>query len=178
MKIAWATGRWLVLAAIAVVAAVVLVPMFLGNAPVASGPNAAVGKPAPVFALQDDLGAPASLDHYRGKVVVLNLWASWCPPCRAEMPDLQRLAQRYPTIAVIGVNEGESAERARAFAQSLRIGFPIWVDSSQQYGRVFASLGLPTTIVVSRDGTVVRGFDGALTFAQMSEAVAPLTQAR
>ena len=102
----------------------------------------------------------------------MNLWASWCPPCRAEMPDLQRLAQRDPSIVVIGVNEGESAERARAFAQSLGIGFPIWVDSAQQYGRVYAAQGLPTTIIVGPDGNVVRAFDGALTYSQMTDAVA------
>ena len=74
----------------------------------------------------------------------MNLWASWCPPCRAEMPDLQRLQTAYARdgIAIVGVNEGESPQRARAFADSLGIRFPIWIDVGQQYGRTYAALGL------------------------------------
>jgi hypothetical protein len=76
------------------------------------------------------------------------------------------------------VNQGESPERARAFAKSLQINFPIWIDDRQQYGRIFTALGLPTTVVIGRNGVVVRGFDGALTFAQMRAAIAGLVAAR
>lgn len=114
-----------------------------------------------------------SLSQERGKIVVMNLWASWCPPCRAEMPDLQRFAQAYARrgVAVIGVNQGESARQARAFAQALRITFPIWLDPGQEYGRAYAALGLPTTVVIARDGTIVRGFDGPLSFDDLRSAV-------
>ncbi len=95
----------------------------------------------------------------------MNLWASWCPPCRAEMPDLQRLAETdaHRGVAVVGVNEGESPQKARAFADALRIRFPIWIDSSERYGLIYAALGLPTTVIVDRRGIVMRGFDGPLT---------------
>ncbi len=144
-----------------------------------TGPAGLTGQTAPVFALQDDRGRPVSLEAYRGQIVVMNLWASWCPPCRAEMPDLQRLSQAYRGrgLAIVGVNEGESPERARAFADALQIAFPIWIDEQQQYGRVYAALGLPTTIVVGRDGKVVRGFDGALAYPQMRAAVNDLVTA-
>jgi cytochrome c biogenesis protein CcmG, thiol:disulfide interchange protein DsbE len=153
---------------------------FVSPALRSSGPEGLAGQAAPVFSLRDDRGAPVSLDAYRGKVVLMNLWASWCPPCRAEMPDLQRLANAYAGsgFAVVGVNEGESSERARAFADSLQIRFPIWVDAGQRYGRTYGALGLPTTVIVDRQGTVVRGYDGALTFAQMQSAVAPLVRMR
>ena len=96
------------------------------------------------------------------------------------MPELQRLSDVYGArgVVVVGVNQGESAQRAAAFAQSLRIRFPIWLDDRQQYGRIFTALGLPTTVIVGRDGVVVRGFDGALTFAQMQAAIAGLVRAR
>lgn len=138
------------------------------------------GQPAPVFLLADDAGKRVSLAQYRGQVVVMNLWATWCPPCRAEMPDLQRLADAYRArgLVVVGVDEGESAERARAFADALRIGYPIWIDDQQRYGRVYTALGMPTTVVVGRDGNVVRGFDGALAYPQMQAAVADLVAAR
>ncbi len=169
---------WAIAVAALGIAFLVLEPFFISPARHGGGPEGLVGESAPVFPLRDDRGALVSLDRYRGRVVVMNLWASWCPPCRAEMPDLQRLAAgyRHGGIAIVGVNEGESAERARAFAQSLGIRFPVWIDAGQRYGRIYAALGLPTTVILDRRGIVVRGFDGALTFAQMEAAVSPLAR--
>jgi thiol-disulfide isomerase/thioredoxin len=169
---------WILAACGAIVAAFVVVPFF--SKPVQpGGPAGLAGRPVPVLNLTDDDGRPVTLDGLRGKVVVVNLWASWCPPCRAEMPDLQRYADDEGArgVAVIGINQGESPERASAFARSLRISFPIWIDRDQQYGRAFAALGLPTTVVVGRDGIVARGFDGPLTYADVQRAVAPLLKA-
>jgi peroxiredoxin len=166
--------------AIALVSVVLMIvifePFFVSSPTKAAGPAGLAGQAAPVFALKDDSDSPVSLDQYRGRIVVMNLWASWCPPCRAELPDLQRVASLYATrgVSIVGVNEGESAERARAFAAALQIRFPIWIDGSERYGRAYGVLGLPTTIVVDRRGTIVRGFDGALTFDQMRAAVDPL----
>jgi thiol-disulfide isomerase/thioredoxin len=142
----------------------------------ATGPAALQGQVAPSFAVPSMSGATSQLAAYRGRVVVMNLWASWCPPCRAEMPDLQRLYQTYKTqnLIVLGVDQGESAQRVGAFAQSLGIHYPILLDQQQQYGRVYAALGLPTTILVDRSGVVVRGFDGPLSYQQMVAAVTPL----
>lgn len=171
----------LVLAAAAlVVCALVLVPFFRSAPQKAAGPSGLAGQAAPVFDLRDNTGKPVSLSAYRGRIVVMNLWASWCPPCRAEMPDLQRLAAEYGArgVSVVGVNEGESPERAAAFAKALGIAFPIWIDDRQQYGRVYAALGLPTTVVVGRDGIVVRGYDGQLTLADMRAAVSGLVNPR
>lgn len=167
---------WLLGFAAVAVAAIVLVPLFIAPGARPAGPEGLVGEPAPVFALQNDRGQPVSLEAYRGKIVVMNLWASWCPPCRAEMPDLQRLAAAYASrgVAVVGVNEGESPERASEFARSLRIEFPIWIDTQQQYGRLFAALGMPTTTIVDRNGFVARGFDGPLTYDEMQKAVGGL----
>jgi peroxiredoxin len=171
---------WLIAAAALAIALMVLEPFFSAQKTRAGGPAGLAGQAAPVFALRDDRGAPVSLDQYRGSVVVMNLWASWCPPCRAEMPDLQRLARSSAGrgVAIVGVNEGESPERARAFAKSLGIRFPIWIDGNQQYGRTYAALGLPTTVILDRRGLVARGFDGALTFDQMQAAVAAVVRMR
>jgi len=166
---------WLLVALAIVIAGAIVAPFFRSSPGTrAVGPAGLAGQPAPVFALRDDAGTPVSLAAYRGKVVVMNLWASWCPPCRAEMPELQRFADTYRErgVVVVGVNQGESAQRASAFARALHIHFPIWLDDRQQYGRVYTALGLPTTVVIGRDGTVARGFDGPLTFAQLRAAVA------
>jgi peroxiredoxin len=169
---------WAIAAVALVVAVIVLAPFFPSQKASPAGPAGLVGEAAPVFTLRDDRDRPVSLDRYRGRIVLMNLWASWCPPCRAEMPDLQRLADSYDdaAIAIVGVNEGESASRAQSFAESLRIRFPIWVDASQRYGRTYAALGLPTTVILDRRGVVVRGYDGPLTFDQMRAAVASVVQ--
>jgi thiol-disulfide isomerase/thioredoxin len=169
-------ANWLYWIAGAIIIAVVLAVYFRGGPPQASGPAALQGQSAPSFAVPMLAGSTSGLGSYRGHVVVMNLWASWCPPCRAEMPDLQRLYQDYKSrnVVVLGVDQGESAQRVAAFAQSLGIHYPILLDQQQQYGRVYAALGLPTTIVVSADGIVVRGFDGPLSYPQMVAAVTPL----
>lgn len=162
------------------IAAYILKPFFMSTTHSGAGPEALTGLPAPVFTLRDDRGAVVSLERYRGHVVLMNLWASWCPPCRAEMPDLQRLAdaRARSDLVIIGVNEGESPARAREFADSLGIRFPIWIDASERYGRTYAALGLPTSVILDRNGTVVHGYDGPLTFAQMQAAVTPFAQMR
>lgn len=153
---------------------------FKNSGPAASstgvGPAALNGSFAQSFPVARFDGSTDELQRYRGKLVLMNLWASWCPPCRAEMPDLQRLAARYRSkgLVVLGVDEGESAQNAGAFARSLGITFPILLDQEQRYGRVYSALGLPTTIIVRPSGIVARGIDGALTYGEMQEAIAPL----
>jgi peroxiredoxin len=92
------------------------------------------------------------------------------------MPDLQRLYSSNASrgLVIVGVDQGESASRARNFAQALGVHYPIWIDSDQRYGRAYSALGLPTTIIVDRRGFIVKGFDGALTYPQMQSAVVPL----
>lgn len=173
--------NWLFwIAGIAIIAAVLAV-YFRGNgAAPPAGPGSLTGRIAPSFRVAALGGGTAELNEYRDHVVVMNLWASWCPPCRAEMPDLQRLyaAYRSHSVVVLGVDEGESAQRAGAFAGSLGIHYPILVDQDQNYGRVYAALGMPTTIIVDRNGTVVRAFDGPLSYPQMVGAIRPLLNQR
>ncbi len=169
-----------VLVAAGLVAALFIVlPFFNATSPGSNWEGGLVGETAPAFALNDDAGRQVSVNRYHGEIVLMNLWATWCPPCRAEMPDLQRLSDAYRgRLAIVGVNEGESVERARAFARSLGIAFPIWMDEEQRYGRAYGVLGLPTTVIVGRDGKILRAVDGALSYAQMRAAVSALVGAR
>ena len=164
---------WLVGAAIAVA---ILAAYFRNGGAAAAGPAALTGQKAPSFAVQSLGGGTSGLDRYRGRIVVMNLWATWCPPCRAEMPELQRLYANYRSrnVVVLGIDQGESGSRAREFADSLGIHYPILIDEQQQYGRVYTALGMPTTIVVDGNGIVVRGFDGALSYDQMVAVIQPL----
>jgi thiol-disulfide isomerase/thioredoxin len=171
--------KWL-LAVGGALAAVVVLKQYFPTAGPATTQIAAAGKTAPSFPVPAIDGKSQTLAAYRGKIVVMNLWATWCPPCRAEMPDLEKLYETYRGrgLVVIGINQGESRQRAAAFAQSFHITYPIWLDSQQQYGRTYIALGLPTTVVIDRAGVPVPpGFDGPLTYAQMKAAVAPLFRA-
>jgi peroxiredoxin len=160
----------------AVIAAIVLAVYFRGSSATPSGPAALAGQPAPSFAVPQLSGGSSELVQHRGRIVVMNLWATWCPPCRAEMPDLQRLYETYKNrnVDVLGVDQGESAVRVAAFAKSLGIHYPILLDHNQQYGRVYAALGLPTTVIVDPQGVVSRAFDGPLSYPQMVDAITPL----
>jgi peroxiredoxin len=95
------------------------------------------------------------------------------------MPALQRFARENAgKVVVLGVDQGESASAAATYAHEHGVTFPILVDEQQQYGRAYQGIGLPTTVIVARDGRVVRGIDGAMTLEQMRAAVAPALAAK
>ncbi|MEO6990406.1 MAG: TlpA disulfide reductase family protein [Candidatus Baltobacteraceae bacterium] len=146
----------------------------------AGGPSMLAGAPAQSFQLPRLGGGTGSLADYRGRIVVLTLWATWCPPCRAEMPDLERVHRALAArgVVILGIDQGESAQAAGAFVRELGVTFPILLDEQQQYGRVYEAVGLPTTIVVDRTGHIVRGIDGPVTFTQVRDIVAQLLAAR
>jgi thiol-disulfide isomerase/thioredoxin len=161
---------------------VIVVALFLSgcyNAPdpggaVSGGPGALAGAPAQSFDVRRTDGHPDSLARYRGRVVLLNLWATWCPPCREEMPALERFARENAgQVVVLGVDQGEAATVAAAYARERGVTFPILVDEQQQYGRAYEGIGLPTSVIVGRNGRIVKGIDGAMTIEQMRSAVAP-----
>lgn len=169
----------------AVAVLLVVIAFYPGGTPqpnlsVNAGPRMLAGAPAQSFPVKRVDGSPDALGNYRGHVVVMNLWATWCPPCREEMPALERLYREYRSkgVVVIGVDQGEAAHVAAAYARAHGVTYPILVDEDQDYGRAYAAVGLPTTIVVGRDGHIVKGVDGELTLAQMREAVAPALRAQ
>jgi len=96
------------------------------------------------------------------------------------MPDLERLyeSERARGLVVLGVDQGESAEAAGAFARTHGVTFPILLDQDQRYGRAYAAIGLPTTVIVDRSGHIIKGIDGALTLAEMHDAVDPALRAQ
>jgi cytochrome oxidase Cu insertion factor (SCO1/SenC/PrrC family)/thiol-disulfide isomerase/thioredoxin len=137
--------------------------------------SAAAGGSAPEFATVDLGGRPISLAEYRGRPLVLNFWASWCGPCRKEMPLLQRAADAHPGLAFLLVNERDDAGRARAFAGELRVTLRSAVDAD---GRVAAAYkvgqALPATIFVAADGTIQGRYLGELDEATLMSHVRAL----
>lgn len=140
------------------------------------GPAALVGAPAASYPLTRLGGGTDSVGSHRGHVVLVNLWASWCAPCRSETPALEKLYEQDRTrgLVVLGIDQGESVNAAAGFARDERLQYPILVDQDQRYGRAYAAIGLPTTVIVDRSGHIARGIDGELSLAEMHEAVDPL----
>jgi cytochrome c biogenesis protein CcmG, thiol:disulfide interchange protein DsbE len=150
------------------------VPATIADAGLIPSPH--VGFPAPDFALETLDGARTSLAEQRGKVVIVNLWASWCGPCRAEMPAIQRLydAQREEGLSVLAVHGTfqDSEASARAFADELGLSFPIVLDRDGEVSRRYRLRALPSTFIVDRRGTIREViFGGPLSEATLQSKV-------
>ena len=107
-----------------------------------------------------------SLASLRGRVVLLNTWATWCLPCRQEMPAFEALYRdpRNEGLQVVGVNidEGQADEQVARYVEAKGISFPIWRDPENRFARRFRALGVPETLLLSREGIVVRHWQGAI----------------
>lgn len=136
---------------------------------------------APVFAATfDDLdGAPVALADFRGSPLVLNFWATWCPPCRKEIPDLMEIQRRYGTrgVTLIGIAVEEKAP-VTAFVKDQQINYPILVGRDKGIQLLQAignqSAGLPYTVVLDRQGNIVFTKRGALTRERLEQVLEPL----
>ncbi|HYC49839.1 MAG TPA: TlpA disulfide reductase family protein [Gemmatimonadaceae bacterium] len=117
-----------------------------------------IGKQAPAYSAQSLAGDSVSLAAARGKVVLLNVWATWCHPCRDEIPELQRLHEQYRArgLELIGVSVDAAGndESIRAFAQEFRMTYPIWRDPDDHISTRFLIYGVPATFLVDRDGVL------------------------
>lgn len=121
---------------------------------------------APDFELQTVDGATAGITDFRGKVVLLNFWATWCPPCKAEMPDLNALHRSHGDtrgFTVVGINLEETASDVRDFAAQHQLAFPLLLDSDGQVtSKLFAIRTLPTSMIIDRDGFIRDAWTGQL----------------
>jgi thiol-disulfide isomerase/thioredoxin len=127
-------------------------------------PAAEEGRAAPNFHLRDIGDGASSLTDYRGKWVLVNFWASWCGPCRSEVPDLQELAQRRPDdIVILGVNQQETREAAAKFADEFDVTYPVVLDRSGEVSQAYRAQGLPVSYLVSPEGVIVKAYRGRIT---------------
>ena len=113
-----------------------------------------LNKPAPDFTLKALDGKNIKLSEMAGNVVLINFWASWCGPCREEMPLLNNLHNKYAPLgfAVFGVNVEEDVNGAQAFLRDYPVDFPVLLDSSNQVSKQYQVIAMPTTVMVDRDG--------------------------
>ena len=115
---------------------------------------APVSGPAPDFTLKSLDGTNMKLSEMAGNVVLINFWASWCGPCREEMPLLNALHNKYQPLGftVLGINVEEQVDSARGFLRDFPVDFPVLLDNRNQVSQLYEVVAMPTTVVVDRDG--------------------------
>ena len=146
---------------------------------IAFAPSVVLGQEvkAPQFKLRDLNGRTVRLSDYQGKVVLINFWATWCPPCRAEMPDLVRLQREHGKegLQIIGVTyPPETKSRVRRFAKRLKVNYPIILGTSEIKARFSSDETLPLTVVIDRNGKVSDIISGILLREEFDEKIKPL----
>lgn len=156
----------------AIVAGLLLAPLVSsGDDPV----GAMVGLPAPeVSADLFDGGSWRLSEHLAGdgRPLVLNLWASWCEPCRDEIPELTAFAERNPDVLTVGIAVRDEREAAAALVAELEPGYTVGFDATSRLRDQYVGFGMPATFIIDRQGVVVRQFDGPVTADMLEEALA------
>jgi len=177
-------GAWLAMGAVAV--ALLLIYLAPGAAPPAvdgddighEADAAVVGSRAPMhFTLKDMNGVEVKLSSFKGKIVMLNFWATWCPPCKVEIPDLVQLQKQYGEhLVILGVSIDDTPEQLKPFAAEYHVNYPLLVgkgrdDVTEAFGGTWA---LPSTAIIGRDGKIARKHTGIRTKEQFESDIKAL----
>jgi peroxiredoxin len=138
----------------------------------------ATGKPAPLnFTVKDMNGASVNFASFKGKIILLNFWATWCGPCKYEIPDLISLQEQYKDdIVVLGFSVDDTPEQLKAYAAEYEVNYPLLVGSGHEniqdaYGPMW---GIPVTIIIAPDGTIARKQSGIRTREQFEREIKAL----
>lgn len=156
-----------------VLLAVVTLVAGIGVAMGKQGPQVAPepGYVAPNFTLTDFQGKQLSLSDFRGKLLFVNFWASWCPPCKAETPALVKMYHKYGSrISFLGVNltGSDNPLNAQAFIKQMGITYPVLMDTTLSVTQQYRVLGIPTSLFINRKGVIVARVTGDMSSALMS----------
>jgi thiol-disulfide isomerase/thioredoxin len=138
----------------------------------------ATGQVAPMrFTLKDMHGADVNLSSFKGKVVLINFWATWCGPCRAEIPGLVELQDQYrDDLTILGVSIDDPAEKLKPYAAEFKINYPVLVGNGHQdmqdaFGPLY---GIPVSVIVGRDGRIAKKHSGIATKEQFEREIKAL----
>ena len=134
--------------------------------------------PAPAITLTDLSGNALNPSRYKGQVVLINFWAAWCAPCRAEIPQFMRLQDQYRSrgFQAVGISLDDSESALRDFCRESKVNYPI-VMGNQKIAEAFGGvLGLPTTFLIGRDGLIHAKYEGATDFPKLEHEITALLQ--
>jgi thiol-disulfide isomerase/thioredoxin len=136
------------------------------------------GKPAPLqFTLKDMNGVDVKLANFKGKVILLNFWATWCGPCRAEIPSLVKLQEQYgKDLVILGVSVDDPIEKLKPYATEMKMNYPVLVgngrdDVQDAYGPLW---GIPVSVFVDRDGKIAKKHSGIASKDQFEREIKAL----
>jgi peroxiredoxin len=137
-----------------------------------------VNFPAPQLTLADLSSRTVSLDDYRNSIVLVNNWATWCPPCKAEMPTLQKYYEDHAEqgFVVIAIESGESMNEVSTFVQKNSLTFPVWIDIKGLALEKFNNWDLPSSYVIDRNGKVRLTWTGPISMEMLEKYVTPLLE--
>jgi cytochrome c biogenesis protein CcmG/thiol:disulfide interchange protein DsbE len=150
-------------------------PPSKGGTRVGSAPRE-VDFPAPELVLVNLDGVPVSLSELRGQVILVNNWATWCPPCRAEMPELQAYFQAHAAdgFILVGINSGDRQDQVVDFVRQYGLTFPIWVDPTGLALHAFQNNALPSSYVIDKSGTVRLVWVGGVSLEALEAYLTPM----
>ena len=184
-------SMWLAMGAVAVALGLIWLAPGIGEHQDEAGPSGAVteypgepddvkatGKPAPLhFTLKDMNGADVQLASFKGKVILLNFWATWCGPCKAEIPSLVELQQQYgDDLVILGFSVDDPVEKMKPYAAQYKINYRLLVgngreDVQEAFGPLF---GIPVSVIIGRDGNIAKKHSGIATKAQFEREIKAL----
>ncbi|GFN34916.1 TlpA family protein disulfide reductase [Tepidimicrobium xylanilyticum] len=129
----------------------------------------AIDKLAPNFTLESLQGEEVSLEDYRGKIVLINFWGTWCQYCDKEMPDLQRLHEENDDLMVLAIDVMEEREKVEEYIKKGGYDFKVLLDTKGEVARTYLVSGFPTSYFVDKDGILLGGVSGMMTYAQVNQ---------
>jgi peroxiredoxin len=137
---------------------------------------AAVNYPAPQLTLQNINSKTESLKDFRGQVLLVNNWATWCPPCKAEMPTLEKYYETHTAqgFNIIAIEGGEGKDEVVQFVNSFKLKFSVWLDPDGAALSAFKNGNLPNSYVIDRTGKVRYAWTGEISLAMLEKFVTPL----
>ncbi len=156
---------------IAIVMTGILVSVGFSVSPGSQKAAPQIGRPAPDFSLKSIEGDKLDLKSVIGKnkVTILNFWATWCPPCRAEIPEFVEFAEKYQSerVALVAVNIQEEPKQVSSFVQKAGMNFPVLLDQSGKVAQVYQIYAIPTTFFIDDSGVIREKIEGSLNLSRM-----------
>jgi cytochrome c biogenesis protein CcmG/thiol:disulfide interchange protein DsbE len=138
-----------------------------------------VGNVAPDFSLQTLNGQTVHLSDFRGKPVIVNFWTTWCPPCKKEMPDMEKFYKTYHSeveLLAVHLTSQDTRENAKSFVNEYQLSFPVVLDEKKNALKLYHIQTIPTSYIIDQDGVIRKKIVGPMTYKQMEEATAALRE--